>query len=158
MKSQQIFRAQPHSLTTGVTGTTRGTEKWGGGTKVNGERHLMSPCASVPVFRPGDWGFEASPGRRRPGRCSEKRRSPRQRRGDTGRMSSKGGRPKRCGSCADCTDPDPTKRTGKKGRCSGNMAAAAVAAELSPLPAKRDSKPAAQFGPSPVPRNWRQPH
>ncbi len=43
-------------------------------------------------------------------------------------------------------------------RCSGNMAAAAVAAEHSPLPAKRDSKPAAQFGPSPVPRNWRQPH
>ena len=70
-------------------------------------------------------------------------------------MSSKGGRPKRCGSCAVCTDPDPTKR--KKGRCSGNVAAAV--AEPSPLPAECEStgKPAAQFEPGEALRDWRQP-
>ena len=68
-------------------------------------------------------------------------------------MSSKGGRPKRCGSCAVCTDPDPTKR--KKGRCGGNVAAAV--AEPSPLPAKRESKPAVSFSPTETLRDRRQP-
>ena len=67
-------------------------------------------------------------------------------------MSSKGGRPK-IGSCAVCTDPDPTKR--KKGRCSGNVAAAV--AEPSPLPAKRESKPAVSFSPTETLRDRRQP-
>ena len=68
-------------------------------------------------------------------------------------MSSKGGRPKRCGACAVCTDPNPTNR--KKGRCSGNLNVAAAADERSPLP-KRESKPAVPFVPSETLRDQRQ--
>ena len=65
-------------------------------------------------------------------------------------MSTKGGRPKRCGVCAVCTDPNPTKR--KKGRCSGNV----DAGEPSPLPsplAKREANPPEKYEPGEKLRN-----